>query len=266
MVPPASKATPRRPAAAAPRKVSGPIVGRSVRRSWPGLTSFTSTPPRPGRASAAAPRQHRVGALGRLDRQHDPLLHHAALTDIDGTECASHGDAAADVCHRHRIGAARDSSPAGPAPRSGFRAPRATRKPSSPNTLTTAANSPSSPAKAARPMRARMRAPSASGRRSSRDGRRTGPISTRSWQPCSRNAAMIRPAARIRTTSCGHGASTAGSAKPSSPIRNTSRRPRARPPPPDPAAVRRPPECRDSAVAATALLRADQAAMARARR
>ena len=95
------KGNPRSPAAAAPRTVSGPIVGRSARRSCPGLTSFTSTPPGPGRASAGAARQHRVGALGRLDRQHDALLHHAALPDIHGAQRARHRDAALDVGHRH---------------------------------------------------------------------------------------------------------------------------------------------------------------------
>src|SRR5208283_3398901 len=37
-VAPAANAIPRSPAAAASRTVSNPIVGRSVRRSWPGLT------------------------------------------------------------------------------------------------------------------------------------------------------------------------------------------------------------------------------------
>ncbi len=89
-------------------------------------------------------------------------------------------------------GAMRDSNPAGPSASLRISCAPSTRKPSSANTLTTAASRPSSPAKAARPIRARMRAPSASGRRSSSDGRRTGPTSTRSLQPCSRNAARIR--------------------------------------------------------------------------
>ncbi len=101
------------------------------------------------------------------------------------------------------------------------------RNPSSPSTLTTAASNPSSPAKAARPMRARMRTPSASGRCPSKDGRRTGPISTRSSQPNLRRDARMRPGLVMPITSCGQGASTAGSALPSRPTMNT-RRPAAR--------------------------------------
>ena len=84
MVPPASKAMPRSPAAAArahrfraDRRQIGPAL-------LTGLHQLDQHAAGTGRASAAAAGQHRVGALGGLDREHDPLLHHAALSDIDG--------------------------------------------------------------------------------------------------------------------------------------------------------------------------------------
>ena len=223
MVPPASKATPRRPAAAAPRKVSGPMVGRSVRRSCPGLTSFTSTPPRPGRASdmqrasiASVPSAASTAStIPCCTTQPCPTsVAPSALATAMPRRMSAIATASGEAC---------DSLPAGPSASLRISWAPSTRNPSSAKILTTAASNPSSPANAARPMRARMRAPSASGRRSSSEGRRTGPTSTRSWHPCSRSAAIIRPAARMRTISCGQGASTAGSAKPSSPTRNTLR-------------------------------------------
>ena len=51
----------------------------------------------------AGARQHRIGALHRLDRQHDALLHHAALADIDRAERPRHRDAAGDIGHRLRV-------------------------------------------------------------------------------------------------------------------------------------------------------------------
>ncbi len=49
---------------------------------------------------SGATREQRIGALDRLDPQHQPLLHHRALPDIDGAERPHHGDAAADVLAR----------------------------------------------------------------------------------------------------------------------------------------------------------------------
>ena len=76
IVPPASTASPARPAAITPSIVRGPIDGRSKRRSWPGFGALTSTPTpcgariRPLRAQFGDARQHLVGALRRLDREH----------------------------------------------------------------------------------------------------------------------------------------------------------------------------------------------------
>ena len=80
-------------------------------------------------------------------------------------------------------GATRPNTPRGPTASVSTSCAPITRNPSSPSTRTSAASSPSSPVNAARPIRARMRAPSASGRRSSNDGRRTGPTSTTSAAP-----------------------------------------------------------------------------------
>ncbi len=79
---------PRSPAAAARATVRGPIVGRSARRSWPGFSTLTSTPPGPSRRSAAQRRDQRVGALDRLDAQHQALLHHHRLADIERAQRA----------------------------------------------------------------------------------------------------------------------------------------------------------------------------------
>ena len=69
ITPPASTATPARPAAAAPSTVPGPIAGRSMRRSWPGFGPLKSTPRAPaGRTGGGGARdevEHGVGALDR---------------------------------------------------------------------------------------------------------------------------------------------------------------------------------------------------------
>ena len=80
------------------------MVGRSARRSWPGLASFTSTPAGPGRATVGDTGEHRIGSLHRLHRQHDPLLHHAGLTDIRRADDFQHLDAAADIGQRRLVG------------------------------------------------------------------------------------------------------------------------------------------------------------------
>ncbi len=46
----------------------------------------------------------RVRALGRLETEHDPLLHHHGLPDIDGAERARDLEAALDIGARLRVG------------------------------------------------------------------------------------------------------------------------------------------------------------------
>ena len=73
--------------------VAGPTAGTSKRRSCPGLLTFTATaPPRAERAAAA---QRRVGALERLDGQHDARLHHHRLADVPGADALGDGEAVA---------------------------------------------------------------------------------------------------------------------------------------------------------------------------
>jgi hypothetical protein len=58
-----------------------------------------AVPPQP-----CATREQGIGALDRLDAEHEALLHHAALPDIHRTERPRHRDAAGDVGQRLRLG------------------------------------------------------------------------------------------------------------------------------------------------------------------
>ena len=86
---PAARAMPARPAAAAFLTVSGPMVGRSTRSSWPGFGALTSTPASRALlepadlAQLGAAGEHGVGALGGFDGQHVALGDHGRLPDIE---------------------------------------------------------------------------------------------------------------------------------------------------------------------------------------
>ena len=77
--------------------------GRSKRRSWPGLGAFTSTPlpagacRRPLRRNSRHPRQHLVGALRRLHRQHVPAADHHRLPDVERSGGAQIIEAERDI-------------------------------------------------------------------------------------------------------------------------------------------------------------------------
>ena len=103
----ASSLQPRRsrqgPPLAAPSTVCGPMVGRSMRWSWPSLAAFTSTPVpagvgiRPTRAQLCDPRQHAVGALGGLDGEHVTGGDHRPLPDVVRPDRAQQAEPAFDV-------------------------------------------------------------------------------------------------------------------------------------------------------------------------
>ena len=184
----------RNPAQAGGRRgratVAGPIVGRSARRSCPGLTSLTSTPPGPGRARSGAARQHGVGALGRLHRQHEPLLHHAALADIRRTQRPRHLDPAPSYRPSPRRPApARASTPAGasascsiscaPIDAEALLAQHPDHRPQQP--VVAGECGPADAGQHARALGVRPQI-------EARTGRRTGPISTRSWHRAARSA------------------------------------------------------------------------------
>ena len=92
------------PPRAARETVPGPIVGRSTRRSWPGLATLTSTPPGPDRRSAGAAAEQRVGAFDRLDAEHHALLHDHRLADVERAERRAPPRAARDVDGRRGVG------------------------------------------------------------------------------------------------------------------------------------------------------------------
>ena len=136
-VPPASNATPRRPAAWAASMVRGPMVGRSARRSCPGLTILTSTPPGPG------PRQggRRGRAWRRCPRSPStastmPCCTTQPWPDVHRAEGVQHG-ARRGRCRPGppRPDAARLSRPGGPSASVRISCAPRTRKPSSPRHL-----------------------------------------------------------------------------------------------------------------------------------
>ena len=101
--------------------VARPMVGRSTRSSWIGLGALASTPRRrPGaprkrwRQLGDAP-QHGVGALLRLDRQHQAVADHRALADVERADRA--GDLASPWRCRPGAPRAAHGAPSGPAGR-----------------------------------------------------------------------------------------------------------------------------------------------------
>ena len=81
------------------------------------LAALDQNASRPGQRHLAGARQHAVGALDRLHRQHRALLHHAGLADIDAAEGCQHLAAAGDVGERPLVRplAAKRATPAGAA-------------------------------------------------------------------------------------------------------------------------------------------------------
>ena len=201
MVPPASKAKPRSPAFCAPSTVRGPMVGRSARRDWPGLSAFTSTPPGPSRRNPPA----------RASMASVPSIASTASTRpcwITQPCPTSTAPSARQTAMPRWMSARARSSGAGPAIRAaGGSSPPSTccapstSKPSSASTFITARRIESSPLKAARPNRASSFTPAASGRSDRMDGRATVPAST-SWRtpwPFSHSSMVaIRPQRKDR--------------------------------------------------------------------
>ena len=182
----ASKAIPRNPAAGARRTVSGPD-GRQV--GPPVLTRLHQLHQhaRPAAARASAAQRASIASVPSdgLDRQHDPLLHHAALADIDRAQRPSHRNAAPISAIASASGAARLSKPA----RRQRLAQHLVRADHAKPLL---AQHPDHRGKQPVIARRRRRArsgpgcarPPTSGRRSSKEGRRTGPTSTSSRHSC----------------------------------------------------------------------------------
>ncbi len=97
IVPPPSKARPRRPGrkrAAHGLLTDGRQIGPPL---LPRLDQLDQDTARPGPGQRAAAREHRIRALHRLDGEHDAGLHDAALTDIGRAERPADGDAARDI-------------------------------------------------------------------------------------------------------------------------------------------------------------------------
>ena len=95
-----------------PRSSAGPTAGRSSRRSWPRLAALTKTPAAPLRrrrrgAQLGDAREHRVGAFGRLDREHAPVGDDDALPDVERRQRCEQRRAAARCRPRPRRRAAR---------------------------------------------------------------------------------------------------------------------------------------------------------------
>ena len=136
---------PRRPARRAAARLDGRRAdGRQVdARSWMGLGALASTPRRARRGRAgprAGPpaRQHGVGALLRLDRQHHAAADHRPLADVQRADGAGDVQRVGDVgrCSGRAHGgrAARPAAPGRPSPRPRPRPrslPSRTRRPAS---------------------------------------------------------------------------------------------------------------------------------------
>ena len=141
--PPRRRGRPRRRRAT----VSGPIAGRSTRRSWPGFGPLKSTPlapagsgrkPRPVRATKSSSAS--VPWIDSSPRQM-PLRHHRRLTDVGRAECRDDGGRARGVgavaVRRRRAATGRPAAASRSA--AGSRAPRSSRKPSASKTPATSA-------------------------------------------------------------------------------------------------------------------------------
>ena len=104
---------PRNPALLAPATVSVPMVGRSARRSWPGLETLTRTPAGSVRRLGGAVPQHGIGSRRRLQRDNLSVPDHRRLPDVPRPEIEGGHDTGRDVGARRRIGPDGAESPFG---------------------------------------------------------------------------------------------------------------------------------------------------------
>ncbi len=180
------------------RQIGAPVLA--------GFHQLDQDPAGPRATQAGGAGEHRVGALDGLDGRARSLLAPRSPGPTSTAPSARHhvigaGDVGSRLCVRRRH---RSAGRAGPT-RLGQHLVRADH----PEPLVAqhphdGGQQPSSPAKAARPMRARMRAPSASGRRSSKSrGAAPGRPARGPGTRCARSKARIRPAAPRRANSCG---------------------------------------------------------------
>ena len=98
----ASTPMPARPAACAAVTVAGPMVGRSMRSSWPGLAHLTSTPRvlpamRPCPAQRLHPFEQAVGAFYAFERDGAAADRDRRLADVERADGARGGGGGLDV-------------------------------------------------------------------------------------------------------------------------------------------------------------------------
>src|SRR5690348_1128820 len=209
-VAPASTTMPLRPAAATAMTVSGPIAGKSARRSCPGLLVLTRTPP------AARPLHRSRSASVPSGPSRSITLPPATTTAWPRSRAPCSRAAARPSAMSDAAAASGACLPSNPSdarsPPRMLSAPT-TAKPSASSAWIAARSRPSSPS-ARQPSAAKNLSVRQSGRSASSEGRRTPPAMTSSRTPRARRMARPLPACPNRIQACGTFSTMAGSAAP----------------------------------------------------